>query len=153
MSNVRFLEAAPVVARAIAVAAMLYAAPVLAQDTNACPVDGCQVHFASVEKDGDELKVTFEANYKPDMSKNHLHVWWGENFDVKQVSNNAETVYGVKQGSWIPTDEYPVFVTQAEASVKERGNATTLCVSAGDRNHDIIDPALFECRSVADLVK
>jgi hypothetical protein len=59
----------------------------------------------------------------------------------------------VKQGSWVPTDEYPVFVTQAEVSVKERGNATTLCVSAGDRNHDIVDPALFECRSVADLVK
>jgi hypothetical protein len=151
MIAVRLIRLFSVAAFAAATGAF-QAAPALAQDENACPVDGCQVHFVSVEQDGDELKITFEANYKPDMSKNHLHIWWGENFDVKQVSNNAETTYGVKQGSWLPTDAYPVFVTQAEASVKERGGATTLCVSAGDRNHDIIDPALFECRSVADLV-
>ncbi|WP_188908481.1 hypothetical protein [Aureimonas endophytica] len=120
---------------------------------NACPVDGCQIHFVSVEKADGELRLTLEANFKPDMSKNHIHVWWGDNFDVKQVSNNAETLYGVKRGVWHPTDEYPVYVTQSGASMKERRNATTLCVSAGDRNHDIIDPALFECRSVADLVK
>lgn len=130
------------------------ACPALAETAvNACPVDGCRIHFVSVEKAGDELKLTLEANFKPDMSKNHIHVWWGDNYEVRQVSNNAETVYGVKRGVWHPTDEYPVYVTQSGASMKERRSATTLCVSAGDRNHDIIDPSLFECRSVADLVK
>jgi len=148
-----FLRGCSVLGLTVFTATGTYATSAGAQESNACPVDGCQVHFVSVEKDGDELKVTLQANYKPDMSKNHIHVWWGEQWDVKQVSNNAETTYGVKQGSWNPTDEYPVYTTQAEASTKERGTATTLCVSAGDRDHDIIDPALFECRSVADLVK
>ena len=142
-----------VAACAAAIIGAFHAHSTFAQEANACPVDGCQVHFVSVEKEGEELKVTFQANYKPDMSKNHMHVWWGDNYDVKQVSNNAETVYGVKQGSWHPTDEYPVYVTKAEASTVKRDSATHLCVSAGDRNHDIIDPALFECRSVADLLE
>ncbi|GAB5374983.1 MAG: hypothetical protein AcusKO_14450 [Acuticoccus sp.] len=122
---------------------------VLAQDQNACPVDGCIISITSVEKKGDELEVTFEANFTPDFSKNHIHIWWGELFDVKQVSNNAETVHGMTQGSWHPTDEFPVYVTQSAASVGERGEATSLCVSAADRNHDILDPNLFECTSVA----
>ncbi len=138
-------------------AAMLAAAPAasgLAQEmTNACPVDGCQVKIVSVEKAGDELHVTFEANYQPDFSKNHFHVWWGENYSVEQVSNNAETVHHVKQGDWHPTADYPAYTTQSSVSVKERGDATTLCVSPGDRNHDIIDVKVKDCRSVADLLK
>jgi hypothetical protein len=27
-----------------------------------------------------------------------------------------------------------------------------VCVTAGDRNHNVIDPALFDCRAVADLL-
>lgn len=126
----------------------------VAQDmTNACPVDGCQVKIVSVEKAGDELEVTFEANYAPDFSKNHFHVWWGENYTVEQVSNNAETVHHVKQGDWHPTADYPAYTTQSSVSVKERGEATTLCVSPGDRNHDIIDVKIMDCRSVADLLQ
>lgn len=117
---------------------------------NACPVDGCKVAITSVENAGDEVKIIFDANFMPDLSKNHLHVWWGDNFDVRQVSNNAETEYGVKQGDWHPTDEYPEYTTQSAASVATRGEATTICVSAADRNHDILDPELVECMSVAD---
>ncbi len=120
---------------------------------NACPVDGCKISIVSVEKQGDELLVTFDANFKPEMSKNHIHIWWGENFDVKQVSNNAETEHGVAQGEWHPTDEYPGYTTQSAASVAVRGDATTLCVSAADRNHDILDPEIFECYSVEEHVK
>jgi hypothetical protein len=128
-------------------------AAVAQEMTNACPVDGCQVRIVSVEKAGDELQVTFEANYAPDFSKNHFHVWWGENYSVKQVSNNAETVHHVKQGDWHPTADYPAYTTQSSVSVKERGSATTLCVSPGDRNHDIIDVKIMDCRSVADLLQ
>jgi hypothetical protein len=136
-------------------AALSVAAPVaLAEEmTNACPVDGCQVRIVSAEKDGDELKLTLQANYLPDVSKNHVHVWWGDNFTVEQVSNNAETVYHVKQGDWHPTADYPVYVTQSSASVTQRGNATTICVSPGDRNHDIIDVTKYDCRPVADLLQ
>jgi len=140
--------------RAAALAGALYAPAAIAQDmTNACPVDGCQVRIVAAQKDGDEITVTFEANFTPDMSKNHLHVWWGENYTVRQVSNNAETAHGVKQGDWHPTDEYPGYTTQSAVSVKERGDATSLCVSAADRAHDILDPEVFECISVAELVK
>lgn len=134
-------------------AALLMAASgqhALAQDANACPVDGCMIRIVSVAPMGDELELTLEANFAPEFSKNHIHVWWGDKFDVKQVSQNAETEYGVTQGNWHPTDEYPVYVTQSAASTAERDGSSTLCVSAADRNHDILDPALFECQSVAD---
>lgn len=138
----------------VAAAGALTAPAVNAQtDANACPVDGCQIRIAAVEKAGGELQVTFEANFTPDMSKNHMHVWWGDNFTVQQVSNNAESTHGVKQGDWHPTDIYPVYLTQSGASMSVRGESTSLCVSAADRNHDILDVAIVDCRSVADLVQ
>jgi len=115
---------------------------------NACPVDGCEVKIVGVSKAGDELQITFESNFKPDMSKNHFHVWWGELYGVEQVSNNAEPTYGVKQGEWHPTDEFPTYTTQSAASVSVRNGAHTLCVSPADRNHDILDPKVFNCVDV-----
>jgi hypothetical protein len=127
-----------------------YGGIAVAEDlANACPVDGCEVRIIEAKKAGSEIALTFEANYKPDMSKNHIHVWWGENYKVEQVTNNAETVYKVKQGEWHPTDEYPNYVTQSAASVSVRGSAITLCVSAGDRNHDILDIKKFNCMDVS----
>ena len=50
---------------------------------NACPVDGCVVTIVDIKPSGEELEVTFESNFGPDVSKNHFHVWWGENFTVR----------------------------------------------------------------------
>lgn len=123
-----------------------------AQDTlpNACPVDGCEVRIVDVEREGDELRLTLEANYAPDMSRNHIHVWWGENYQIQQVSNNAEPVHNVKQGEWHPTADYPTYITQSAASTTVRGSAKTLCVSAADRNHDILDVTKLNCMDVSD---
>ena len=117
---------------------------------NACPVDGCRVHIDNVVRDGDELKITWTANYKPDFSRNHIHVYW-DTFTADQVSDDAAD-RGVTQGSWHPTDEYPTYVTGSEASVARRGGSTTLCVTAGDRNHIVIDSKLFDCYDVKDLL-
>ena len=133
-------------------AASLAGGAASAQESNACPVDGCMIEIVGVSAEGGELSVVFGANFNPDMSKNHIHVWWGENFTVQQVSNDAETVHGVTQGDWHPTADYPAYVTTGAASVDARSAATTLCVSAADRNHDILDTALVSCRSVADLL-
>ncbi len=122
-----------------------------AQDLpNACPVDGCQVTIVDVQRSGDELEVTFNANYTPDVSKNHIHVWWGESFTVEQVGRNAEPVHGVTQGRWHRHDDYPKYVTQGAASTSVREEATTLCVSAADRDHNILDVTIFDCRDVSD---
>ncbi|HEU0223752.1 MAG TPA: hypothetical protein VFR34_16285 [Paracoccaceae bacterium] len=118
---------------------------------NACPVDGCMVQIVGVEKAGDELALKFEANFAPDISKNHIHVWWGDNFRIEQVSNNAETVHNVKQGEWHPTADYPDYVTQSAASTSLRGNSGTICVSAADRNHDILDVKVQHCVDVSGL--
>ena len=115
---------------------------------NACPVDGCEVKVIDVERNGDELQLTFEANFSPDLSKNHIHIWWGEQYTVKQVSRNAEPVHGVKQGKWHLTDDYPTYVTQGAVSAKSRGEANTICVSASDRDHNIIDVNAFHCVDV-----
>jgi hypothetical protein len=117
---------------------------------NACPVDGCSVKIIGVTRSGDELQLTLEANYSPDISKNHIHVWWGENYTVKQVSNNAEPVYKVKQGEWHPMADYPSYITQSSASMKVRGNSKTICVSPADRNHDIIDVKVFQCVDISN---
>jgi hypothetical protein len=116
---------------------------------NACPVDGCEVKIVGVEKEGNELRVTLEANYTPDMSRNHVHVWWGDNYKIEQVSNNAEPVHKVKQGEWHPTADYPTYITQSAASTSVRGSAKTLCVSAADRNHDILDVSKLNCVDVS----
>lgn len=124
-----------------------------AQDSNACPVDGCEVSIASAALEGEELALEFAANFEPDMSKNHIHVWWGENFTVQQVSNNAEPTYGVEQGDWHPTADFPDYVTTGAASTSVRGEAVSLCVSAADRNHDILDPNIVTCYSVEALLQ
>ncbi len=135
---------------AIAVASSLAPAEVAAAEelANACPVDGCVVEIVAAKKDGSEIALTLKSNFKPDMSKNHIHVWWGENYKIEQVTNNAETVHMVKQGEWHPTDEYPDYVTQSAASTSVRGSAKTLCVSASDRNHDILDVKKLHCMDV-----
>jgi hypothetical protein len=144
---------APGIAAAIAIGLPLaFGNHAHAQDTlpNACPVDGCEVRIVSVERDGEELRLTLEANYAPDMSRNHIHVWWGENYQIQQVSNNAEPVHNVKQGEWHPTADYPTYITQSAASTTVRGSAKTLCVSAADRNHDILDVTKLNCMDVSD---
>ena len=72
---------------------------------NACPVDGCKISIDDVVRDGDEVKVTWTANFRPDFSRNHIHVYW-DTFTADQVSDDA-AARGVTQGSWHPTDEYP----------------------------------------------
>ncbi|CAB1084926.1 hypothetical protein D1AOALGA4SA_12427 [Olavius algarvensis Delta 1 endosymbiont] len=117
---------------------------------NACSVDGCDVKIVGVTKAGGELEITFESNFMPDVSKNHFHVWWGENFTVEQVSRNAQTVHGVEQGRWHRHADYPSYVTQGAASTSVRGQATTICVSAADRNHNILDVKVYDCVDVSD---
>lgn len=133
--------------------AFFIAPSVNSQESNACPVDGCVVSIASAELDGEELAIVFESNFAPDMSKNHIHVWWGENFTVEQVSNNAETTHGVEQGDWHPTDAFPDYVTTGASSLAARGDAVSLCTSAADRNHDILDTELQNCYSIEALIK
>ena len=117
--------------------------------TNACPVDGCDVQIVEAKKSGAEIALTLKSNFKPEMSRNHIHVWWGDNFKIEQVTNDAETKYKVKQGDWHPTDEFPAYVTQSGASTTVRGKATTLCVSVSDGNHNILDTKKFHCMDVS----
>ena len=91
--------------------------------------------------------MTWTANYKPDFSKNHIHVYW-DTFTSQQVSNDAEA-HGVKQGSWHPTDEYPVYVTGSEASVKRREVDTPLRHRRRSQPQRD-DPKLFQCTDVKD---
>jgi hypothetical protein len=117
---------------------------------NACPQDGCEIKINDAAKDGSELKLTLEANFQPDLSRNHIHVYW-DTYTAEQVSDDAAS-RGVEQGSWHPTAEYPTYVTKSEASVARRSGSTEICVTAGDRNHNVIDAERFECRDVSALL-
>ncbi len=110
---------------------------------------GCSVKIADVRRAGDELEVSFETNFAADLSGNHFHVWWGENYNVKQIGRNARAVHGVQQGQWL---EYaaPVLVTTGAVSMRERGVAQWLCVSAADRDHNLINATLYHCKKLSD---
>ena len=124
--------------------------PAAAGMPNACPIDGCDVKIIEVKRSGEELELTFEANFTPDVSKNHFHVWWGENFTVEQVGRNANPVYGVEQGRWHRHADYPTYITQGAVSTSVRDKAVKICVSPADRNHNIIDTKVYQCLDVSD---
>jgi hypothetical protein len=117
---------------------------------NACPAEGCQIEIVDAARDGDEIAITWEPNFVPDVSKNHIHVYW-DRYTADQVSSDAES-RGVSQGEWVPTDVVPTYVTESAVSVATRGDSTTICVTAGDRDHVVIDASLVDCRDVADLL-
>ncbi len=117
---------------------------------NACPVDGCKITITDVKPAGKELRITWNANFTPDFSKNHIHVYW-DIYTANQVSNDAAT-RGVKQGEWVPTADYPEYVTEGPVSTKARKKSTTVCVTAGDRDHNVIDASIVDCRDVSDLL-
>src|SRR3954447_25127851 len=117
---------------------------------NACPVEGCKITITNVVKAGHELRLTWKANFKPDESRNHIHVYW-DIYTADQVSNDAAS-RGVVQGEWVPTDAYPEYVTEGATSVSKRGGSTTLCVTAGDSDHDVINSKITNCYDVADLL-
>lgn len=134
----------------LAVGLYASALPVTAADkANSCPVDGCLVEITAVEKSGDELVVTLDANFGPDNARNHLHMWWGEQYDVTQVGRNAQSEHSVEQGKWHRHDDYPQYTTSGAASTTVRDGATTLCVTAADRDHNVIDATLFSCVDVS----
>ena len=112
---------------------------------NACPVDGCVVTITGIAKAGDELELTFDSNFMPDVSKNHFHVWWGELYTVQQVGRNAQSTFGVEKGRWHRHDDYPKYVTTNAASTGMRNGATTICVTAADRGHNVLDDKLYHC--------
>jgi hypothetical protein len=117
---------------------------------NACPAEGCAITIVDAARQADEIAVTWEANFKPDVAKNHIHVYW-DIYTADQVSSDAEA-RGVKQGEWVPTDVVPTYVTESAVSVDTRGGSTTICVTAGDRDHAVLDASLVDCRDVSDLL-
>ncbi len=117
---------------------------------NACPAEGCTIDFADIQKSGDELEVTWEINFDPDLNNNHIHIYWNK-FTAAQVSNDA-TDRNVEQGEWIPTDSAPTYVTGGAVSTSVREDSTTLCLVAADRDHNVIDESAEVCRDVSDLL-
>lgn len=115
--------------------------------SNACPPEGCEITITTVEPAGDELAVTWTANFLPDFSRNHIHVFW-DDVTADQVSSDAES-RGVEQAAWTPTDDYPVFTTGSETSLETRPDSTTLCVTAADRDHVVLDSSIVHCMDVS----
>lgn len=114
---------------------------------NACPADGCTITIAEVAADArsGELVVRFDANFSPDIAGNHFHVYW-DTFEADQVSSDAAD-RGVTQGDWHPTDDAEYVTTEA-TSVTRRGGSETLCVTAGDRDHAVVDATAVDCVEV-----
>ena len=117
---------------------------------NACPADGCSIDFGELANSGDEIEITWDMNFAPDINNNHIHVYW-DTFEAAQVSNDA-TERDVEQGDWVPTDSSPTYVTDGPASTSARGDSTTLCLVAADRDHNVIDESTEICRDVSEFL-
>lgn len=117
---------------------------------NACPSDGCVITITDVAAEGEELLVTWDANFAPDVSKNHVHIYW-DTFSADQVSGDAAD-RGVTQGEWVPTGDNPTFVTEGAVSTSVAGTSTTLCVTASDRDHNVLDSSIVNCFDVSSLL-
>ncbi len=117
---------------------------------NACPADGCQIDFKNIEDSGDEISVEWELNFSPEFANNHIHIYW-DLYEPGQVSGDA-TDRGLVQGEWVPTDMAPIYVTEGAVSTSVRGDSTTLCVVAADRDHNVIDEAAEVCRDVSEFL-
>ena len=117
---------------------------------NACPADGCRATIVSAGRaPGGEITLALTANFSPDVSHNHFHIYW-DRFTAQQVSADAQPRFGVTQGDWVPTADNP-YTTADATSVTKRGSSSKICVTAGDRNHDVLDPTLFSCYDVSSL--
>lgn len=119
-------------------------------EANACPEDGCTITVTGTEADGDEIAVTWDTNFAPDVGRNHIHIYW-DTYTADQVSSDAED-RGVEQGDWVPTADMPTYTTADAVSVSVRGDSTTLCVTAADRDHVVLDAAVVDCVDVGDLL-
>lgn len=117
---------------------------------NACPPEGCNIQIVAVEKSGTELVINWEANFLPDVSRNHIHVYW-DNFQAEQVSSDAEA-NGFDQGDWVPTSEYPSYTTEGAISLSSRGESTTICVTAANRDHAVLDAKAVHCMDVSNSI-
>lgn len=118
---------------------------------NACPVEGCRASIDSVARtDNGELTLNLSANFAPDVSRNHFHIYW-DTYTAQQVSDDAEPRFNVAPGDWVPTDANP-YTTGEATSVGKRGTSTKLCVTAGDRNHNVLDPAQQQCYDASALL-
>ena len=130
------------------------AAPAVDEMPNACPVEGCKITIAGAELKDGEIALTLEANYQPDFERNHMHFFWDSQEPGAVSSDYAEKGFAV-QGKWHPTDVFPNYSTQADASVDSefRGDSTTICVTAANTDHAVLDASIVDCRDVSDLLK
>jgi hypothetical protein len=118
---------------------------------NACPAEGCRATIVSARRaPGGELILTLSANFAPDLSGNHLHVYW-DHFAAKQISLDAQPRFGVTQGQWEAVAELQ-YTTAGATSVISRRTSPKICVTAADHNHDVLDPTLYSCYDITSLL-
>ncbi len=110
-----------------------------------CPAEGCSIRILDAQPSGAELAVTLEANWAMSVNGIHAHYFWSPTYAANQVGGDSAARFGVAVGSWDLDDRFPFYVTENAASTSLRGNATELCVTAADANHNVVDPALVSC--------
>lgn len=108
-------------------------------------IDAIGVDPASKELRIDWTPIGFNA----DVTQFHAHFFWNI-FKPDQAGNNA-AAFGAKQGRWALTDQRP-FIGQGEIALANKPpDATEMCVTVGDLQHNVVDPANFQCVPLPNL--
>ncbi|MFO7959554.1 MAG: Hsp70 family protein [Nitriliruptoraceae bacterium] len=105
----------------------------------ACDGGSC-ITIDDIALDSGELLITWTADgFVPDTSATHAHFYWGI-YDAAQVGTNA-----ADRSPWELTDAQP-FVPGGELQLANRpAGADTVCVTAADGEHAVIEPANHHC--------
>jgi len=101
---------------------------------------GLCIQIDDVTVDGGDLLITWTADgFVPDTAATHAHFYWGI-YDAAQVGTNA-----TDRAPWELTDAQP-FVPGGEMQLVNRPDgADTVCVTAADGEHAVIEPANHSC--------
>lgn len=118
---------------------------------NLCPEEGCRVEVTAAERQGEELLLSLQANFAPDLARNHIHIYW-DNFSAEQVGSDSPARFGVRQGEWAEV-ERTSFATSGRVSVSARGESMMICATAADLDHRVINPRQSDCFEVGELVR
>jgi hypothetical protein len=117
--------------------------------TNECPDDGCLVRIIEAEPSDGEIILTFDANFAPDISGNHFHIYWN-NWEPAEVSADTSV------GKWEAKDDYPGYNTgdggHTSVTSDAREESSEICVTPADGSHVVIDEDVYDCWEVGELI-
>jgi serine/threonine protein kinase len=107
-----------------------------------CPPGAPCIEMSTIRVVDGEYVIEWSADFTPSVSDTHAHFFW-DVYEAAQVGSAS-----VDRAPWELTARQP-FVPAEELRLANRpSDATGICVTPADADHEVIDPASFHCALV-----